>query len=188
MFAVEAFVELMSCTVFSVLDYVFSFFFQIIFALNILTSYWNDTSWSRHNIVQIRSTILTNLNWDTAKNLAKILEFEMKNLNFDEVWAFIKKYALPQDLGDSLFIPDKSEWKALKEQFLSVESNKDRSKIYKRYAELMAEFPRAIEKINGVKDLLDEDLFDIGVFVPKKELIHEVYDPRVGLDKWVEKL
>lgn len=122
------------------------------------------------------------------KNLAKILEFEMKNLNFDEVWAFIKKYALPQDLGDSLFIPDKSEWKALKEQFLSVESNKDRSKIYKRYAELMAEFPRAIEKINGVKDLLDEDLFDIGVFVPKKELIHEVYDPRVGLDKWVEKL
>lgn len=121
------------------------------------------------------------------KNLAKILVSEMKNLCFDGVWAFIKKYALPLDLGDSLFVPDDSEWEELKEQFLSVESNKDRSKIYKRYAELMAEFPRAIEKINGVKDLLDEDLFDIGVFVPKKELIQEVYDPRVGLDKWVEK-
>lgn len=83
MSAVEAFVELMSCTVFSVLDYVFSFFFQIIFALNILTSYWNDTSWARHNIVQIRSTILTNLNWDTAKKVSLFDNFCSNSYKLD---------------------------------------------------------------------------------------------------------
>jgi hypothetical protein len=31
-----------------------------------LTNYWNNTSRARHNILQIRSTILTNLNCDTA--------------------------------------------------------------------------------------------------------------------------
>lgn len=64
--AVEAFVELVSCAVFSVLYEVFSFFLQVISALVVLTSYWDDASWARHNIVQIRRSILTNLNWDTA--------------------------------------------------------------------------------------------------------------------------
>ena len=71
--AVEAFVKLVSCAVFSVLDDVFSFFLQVISALNVLTSYWDDASWARHNIVQIRSPILTNLNWDTAKSSFKII-------------------------------------------------------------------------------------------------------------------
>ena len=69
--AVEAFVELVACTVFSIFDDVFSFFLQIIIALHVLTGYWDDASWARHNIVQIRRTILTNLNWDTAKKRAK---------------------------------------------------------------------------------------------------------------------
>ena len=65
--AVEAFVELVACSVFSIFDEAFSFFLLAVSALYVLTGYWNDASWARHNIVQIRSTILTKLNWDTAE-------------------------------------------------------------------------------------------------------------------------
>jgi hypothetical protein len=60
--AVEAFVDLMACTVFSIPNDIFSLFLQVISALYVLTSYRNDTSWARHNTLQIRSPILTNLN------------------------------------------------------------------------------------------------------------------------------
>ena len=66
--AVEAFVELVACPVFSMFDEVFFFFFLVVFALYVLAGYWNDASWARHNIVQIRSALLTNLNWDIATN------------------------------------------------------------------------------------------------------------------------
>jgi hypothetical protein len=51
--AVEAFVELVVCTVFSIFDEVFFFFFLVVSALDVLAGYWNDASWARHNIVQI---------------------------------------------------------------------------------------------------------------------------------------
>ena len=47
--AVEAFVELVACSVFSIFDEAFFFFFEVVFALYVLAGYWNDTSWARHN-------------------------------------------------------------------------------------------------------------------------------------------
>ena len=49
MAAVEALVELVSCAVFSVFDDVFSFFFQVVSALDVLTGYWNGTSGASHD-------------------------------------------------------------------------------------------------------------------------------------------
>ncbi len=69
---------------------------------------------------------------------------------------------------------------------MNPESNKDRSKAYKRYAELIAQLPRAVEKTEGLEGLLDEELLEVGVFLPKKEALNEVYDSKVGLDKWVK--
>jgi hypothetical protein len=46
--AVEALVELVACTVFSILDHVFPFFLQAVSALGVLTSYRTNTSWARH--------------------------------------------------------------------------------------------------------------------------------------------
>ena len=60
--AVEAFVELVFGTVFSIFDEAFSFFLLVVSALGVLTSYRTNTSWARHNTLQIRSIILTNLN------------------------------------------------------------------------------------------------------------------------------
>lgn len=120
------------------------------------------------------------------KNLAKELDCNMRNLNFDEVWNFIRKYALPLELGDSLFVPNPQDWDKVKQQFLNPNSNRGRGKVYTQYAELMAQLPRPIEKIDGLEALLDEELLDKGVLLPKKEALDEVYDQKVGLDKWVK--
>ncbi len=120
------------------------------------------------------------------KNLAKELGFHMKQLNFDEVWGFVRKHALPLELGDSLLVPDFKEWDNVRKAFSYSESNRGRSKAYKHYAEFMAQLPRSVEKIQGLEGLLDEELLDIGVLLPKKEALSEVYDSKVGLDKWVK--
>ena len=111
----------------------------------------------------------------------------MRTLHFDEIWQFIKTNALPTELGDPILIPDPQDWEVIKGQFLSSDSNKGKSKLYTRYAEFMAQLPGYVEKIDGLTDLLDEELFEKGVLMPKKEYLSTVYDPKVGLDKWVKK-
>lgn len=44
--AVEAFVELVAGSVFASFNYVFSFFFEVVFALEVLTGYLVSASWS----------------------------------------------------------------------------------------------------------------------------------------------
>ena len=120
------------------------------------------------------------------KNLVKDLEKRMRNLNFDDVWDFVKKNALPAQLGDPLLVPDIEDYGEIKRQFLSSEPNKSRGKL-SRYAEYMAQLPSSLGKIDGLRDFLDEELLDVGVLLPKKESLCCVYDSKVGLDKWVKK-
>ena len=123
----------------------------------------------------------------TNKNLAKELDYYMKRLNFDDVWKFVEDHALPLELGDSLLVPDLQDFEKVKNDFLSLDSNRSLGKVYTPYAKLMAQLPGAVEKIDGLEVLLDEELLEKGVFMPKKEQLSTVYDPKVGLDKWVKK-
>ena len=119
------------------------------------------------------------------KNLTKELDDKMRNLNFDDVWDFIKGHALPAELGDSLLVPYPHEWDEVKD-FLSSDSNKGHGKL-NQYAKFMAQLPRSLEEIDGLDVLLDEELLDKGVLMPKKEALNDVYDSKLGLDKWVKK-
>jgi len=121
------------------------------------------------------------------KNLVKELDDKMQRLNFEGVWDFVKKNALPAQLGEPILVPNLSEYDEIRQQFLSSDSSKDRGKLYTRYAESMAQLPRSYDKIDGLAVLLDEELLDLDVLLPKKEFLDTVYDPKVGLDKWVKK-
>jgi len=120
------------------------------------------------------------------KKLADSLAVGMRKLNFDEVWEFVRKYALPAQLGDSILVPDLQEYDEVRQQFLSSEPGKGRGKLT-RYAELMAQLPGSLDDFDGLRALLDEKLLDMGVLLPKKEHLDDVYDPNVGLDKWLKK-
>ena len=119
------------------------------------------------------------------KNLAKELDDKMRNLNFEDVWDFIKRNALPNELGDSILVPDRQEWDEVK-QFLSSDSNEGNGRLT-RYAKFMAQLPSFQERIDGLEALLDEELLEKDILLPKKEALDMVYDPKVGLDKWVKK-
>jgi len=121
------------------------------------------------------------------KNLAKELADKMQRLSFDEVWDFVKKHALPAQLGDPIFVPKPAEYEEIRQQFLSSNLLKKRGKLYAQYAESVAQLPRALEKIDGLQALLDEELLDMNILLPKKDVLDDVYDPKVGLDKWVKK-
>ena len=101
------------------------------------------------------------------------------------VWDFIKSHVLPVELGDSVFIPDVSEWDEVKSRFLSSDSFDSKGTLYKRFSGFMAELPGTVEGLK-LMDQFDDDLFNIGVLLPKKECLSEVYDPVIGLDKWVK--
>jgi len=122
----------------------------------------------------------------TYKNLVEELGYKMTQLDFEGVWDFVEKYALPDELGDSILIPPIDEYDKIRQHLLSADSIKGSGKL-KRYAEFMAQLPGSIEKNDHLKSLLDGKLLDKGVYLPKKEFITEVYDPKVGLDKWVKK-
>ncbi len=117
--------------------------------------------------------------------LADELESRMKRLEFDDVWAFIKSNVLPIELGDSIFVPNLSEWDEVKMRFLSSTSFDSKGKVYKRFSGFMAELPGTVEGLK-LMDKFDDDLFNIGVLLPKKVCLSEVYDPVIGLDKWVK--
>jgi len=38
----------------------------------------------------------------------------MERLEFDEVWEFVRNYVLPADTGDSVLVPDTTEWDQVK--------------------------------------------------------------------------
>ncbi|MGD0406615.1 MAG: CRISPR-associated helicase Cas3' [Candidatus Bathyarchaeia archaeon] len=117
--------------------------------------------------------------------LADELSSSMKRLEFEDVWAFIKSHVLPVELGDSVFIPDLSEWDEVKSRFLSSGSFDSKGALYKRFSGFMAELPGTVEGLK-LMDQFDDDLFNIGVLLPKKECVSKVYDPVIGLDKWVK--
>jgi hypothetical protein len=51
----------------------------------------------------------------------------------------------------------------------------------------MAQLPCALGQIGDLESLVDEELLDKGVLMPKRECLSVVYDSKVGLDKWVKK-
>jgi CRISPR-associated helicase Cas3 len=118
------------------------------------------------------------------RNLASDLESKMSRLEFDEVWDFIKSYVLPVEIGDSVLVPNRSEWDQVKNHFIS-KNVQSKGVLYRRYADQIAELPKSVEAL-GLEDKFDSQLMDMGVFLPKKDKIDEVYDSKIGLDKWVD--
>lgn len=113
------------------------------------------------------------------------LESMMMRLDFEGVWIFIKSHVLPVELGDSVFVPDVSEWEGVRSRFLSSDSFDSKGAIYRQFSGFMAELPGTVEGLK-LRDKFDDDLFNLGVLLPKKDCLSQVYDPVIGLDKWVK--
>jgi hypothetical protein len=90
---------------------------------------------------------------------------------------------MPDD-GDNLFVPEnKEQWKEIKYAFTKEKINRN---VFKKFAELTASIPKSL-LIDFIKNFCDEELLKRNILLPKFELLDEIYDKKIGLDKWILK-
>ena len=118
------------------------------------------------------------------KNLADRLIFLERTMDFDGVWELISKHVFEEQEVSVLIPESEEELEQLKLQLLSAKRI-DR-KTFKKYAGLAASLPRGIT-IEKLSEYFDQDLMEKrNILLPKKGKLKELYDSKVGLDKWLK--
>jgi CRISPR-associated endonuclease/helicase Cas3 len=113
---------------------------------------------------------------------AQKLQNYMVDLDFLNVWKFVNDNVMPDD-GDSIFVPEnKEQWMEIKNEFIS--SEKLNKNVYRKFALLTASIPKSVS-IKMIKNFCDEELLKHDILLPKLELLNEIYDKKIGLDKWL---
>ena len=118
------------------------------------------------------------------RKLLDELKIHMTNLDFEKIWEFIRNKALPDDQQDSVYIPKSEQhWHEMKYAFSDPKKSKN---LIRRFSRYTAQLPKNPEKL-GIVDYFDDDLYERNVLLPKLEHISDIYDHKVGLDKWIAK-
>lgn len=136
---------------------------------------------------------------NSNRKLLDDLETKMANYDYLGVWDLIYKEVFQSEYGEPVIIPEnEDELTQIKNDLLySPNSLKD---LYKKYGNLTAilPVPSAIfhkeksqekaqdPKIRKILSLLDERFFEKNILLPKSGCLNELYDEKIGLDKWIE--
>lgn len=116
------------------------------------------------------------------KNCADNLLHLENKMDFEGVWEMIKEHVF-DERDDPVLIPDsEDEVEKIKVELLS--SRRIDRNLFKKYSNLVASLPRSRNGI-ALEEFFDPDLMDRHVLLPRKEKLHELYDSRIGLDKWI---
>ncbi len=116
--------------------------------------------------------------------LAQTLDSYIKEMDYEKVWEFVYSNVLADDHQETVFIPENEEqWNEIKNSIVS--SGKISKTLVKKYAYHTASLVASPKKL-GIADKFDDDLFEKNILMPKLEHLSEVYDPAIGLDKWLK--
>ncbi|MFY9300239.1 MAG: CRISPR-associated helicase Cas3' [Candidatus Nitrosotenuis sp.] len=113
-----------------------------------------------------------------AKKLEE-LENHIERMDFEGVWDFVNRHVFLDDEKDTVFIPDMYQWDEVKEALVNG-LPKD---AYKKFGDLTASIPSGINL--SVGDFFDDVLIEKNILLPKKDRLAEIYDQKLGLDKWL---
>lgn len=119
------------------------------------------------------------LNKMTSEDLTDL----MKKMDYQKVWDLIYNSVFAEDYQETVFIlKSKEMWKEFKDRIMySGKMTKDISRKFSYYTASLAKSP---EKL-GILDMFDDDLLEKKILLPKQDMINDVYDARIGLDKWL---
>jgi CRISPR/Cas system-associated endonuclease/helicase Cas3 len=126
---------------------------------------------------------ITNKNL-TNKNRKENIEKCMIEMDFEHVWKIIRKHASLNDKRKSIIIPDENvDFEQMKKDL----QFKKQKNIYRLYGKMIASIPYNVQE--KIQDKIDNEsnIKKIGIEIPKKELLTDLYDKDVGLDKWLKK-
>ena len=96
------------------------------------------------------------------------------DLDFEHVWDEVRK-KLGNDDRDTVYIPDKNDWDAVKSDLLSGAKHRK-----KKHDVILASLPQFLSY-----DYFEPELLKMDILLPRKEMLDEIYDDRLGLDKWL---
>lgn len=124
----------------------------------------------------ISSSNLTN-----RKLTKKLLDLE-EAMDFDGVWDLVRKSVF-EEQEDPVLVPDsENDLEEVKAKLLSSERIDRR--LFRGYANLVASLPRNVS-FDKINDLFDPQLMERNILLPKRGKLSEVYDSKLGLDKWL---
>ncbi len=124
----------------------------------------------------------------SAKNLRNAdrmaeLERLVGDMDFEGVSSFVNNHVFTEEEGHSMIVPDTEQ--DLQDILAKLKSmQKFDKQSFKAYSALTANLPGSAHK--EIKDYLDSDLLERGILLPRPGSLKEVYDPEVGLDKWIK--
>ncbi len=133
---------------------------------------------------------------NSNKKLLSDLEQKMSNYDYPGVWEFINKEIFQNEYGEPVIVPEnENDLIKIKEELLF--NTKSLKSFYKKYGNLSATLPVPFSLFhnnrhqNGgdYKDLLelfDSELFEKNILLPKSGCLNDIYDDKIGLDKWIK--
>ena len=107
----------------------------------------------------------------------------MKKLDYQTVNDLVYDEVFAEDYQETVFVPkSKAMWNEFKNGIMS--SGKMTKNISRKFSYYTASLARSPEKL-GILDMFDEELIEKKILLPKLDVIDEVYDEKIGLDKWL---
>lgn len=111
----------------------------------------------------------------TADNTASDLESLADRNDFDGVWDLVRRMAIPTSHYNTVYVPDEGDYRVARADLADGKM--------RRWADTTASLPVDVRKL---AEMFDEELYEGGMLLPKPDMLGEVYDSELGLDKWTQ--
>ena len=108
----------------------------------------------------------------TCKKRVEDMRRKMAQMDFGGVWEMVRDVRHEE----TVIIPDMEEYDKVREAACSEPRD-----FLKKYGDRTASLPC---NPSNIKDKFDEQLWDKHMLLPKKQHLKEIYDSKIGLDKW----
>ncbi len=127
---------------------------------------------------------------ESNRDKLKKLENAMGDLDFDEIWKFVKKEIFIEDGHKDVIIPPEDEYDDIRKELIDTLKGNDaktKKRIMKKFAKYTASLPIPPDD-PSIKPYFDAEIREFNILFPAKNHINELYDGNIGLDKWIKKL
>lgn len=121
----------------------------------------------------------------SAKNaeLANSLNFAVKRMDYEKVSEFVYSNVFADPYQETVFVPKTQEqWHEIKNGVKNLgRLSRDLARKYSYYTASLSSSPKKLD----ILEKFDEFLLEKNILMPKLEYLNEIYDPSLGLDKWL---
>ena len=117
----------------------------------------------------------------TSQNLSAQLVRLFKTMDHIRIWEFINNNVFKESSKGVVYLPEPNDLDDFVADILNNPRN--RIRILNRKIDYTAELP---VPVNSIRQHMNPELFDLGIFVPKKSSYDVLYDKKLGLDVLLE--